>query len=399
MADTAETVARLQDVRRELEELFFERKPLILAMLLGLLSAHHVHVHGPVGSGKSDAAREFARRLLGVRYFEALLSRQRPDAAVMGQWDLPLLMATGEFKRRNDGYLTTADIAFLDEIGKISPTLGHDLLGALNERVMHEVDEDGSYRRIPLHSAITASNEKLGGDDDVEALWDRLLIRVTVDYIQETGTLLKFLQSAVGEPGRPDPKATVPYADVLEVAALVPYTEVPNTVLSHMVKIQRKLAVQGVVVSDRRLFQSVRVVQAHTVLHGRTKATNADLAALDFTLWSELEQRALVTRARADVADPLQKRSLQLTDDLIGLQKEMEARRGKSVAERMGFGDEAATKLEQVEAELRVLAQKYPGGDTGALEAVRKQGERLSKLIAEIAYEQTNMFDEDLEAL
>ncbi len=397
---TFDVPSTLRTIAVELNDIFYERKQMIHALILGLLSGHHVYVIGEVGTGKTDTITELVRRLLGCRYFGALLSRTRPDAAILGPYDLPKLASTGEFVRRNKGYLTDADVPFLDEIGKIGATLGHDLLGALNERQMHQVEvhDDGTVttvKPIPLHSAFTASNEALGTEDDVQALWDRLLIRVKVDYIAEPGNFVAFLAGRVGNADRNGDVTTIPFEAVQEAAVtVVPFIPVQGQVFTHMWEIRQKLEAAGIVLSTRRWGQTIRVMQANAYYYGRTEVTAADLSVLDLTAWHEPEQIKTVQRVRADVADPLTKEVLTISDDLAAIRKVVMEQEGKALTQKAGVGVEETKKLDiLLRDDLAKLAVKFAkaGLDPAPLEQLHANVHGLRKLIARICLEQGDL--------
>ncbi len=392
--DVHQTAKTLRVIRDELGEMFYERTPMIEAMLLALLCREHTYTLGQVGTGKSDASRELASRLTGARYYETALSRTRPDAAVMGPYDLPLLERTGEFRRKIEGYLLTCDIAFLDEVGKMSATLGHELLAALNERLRHEVTETGSWHRIPLHTAFTASNELLGSEDDVLALWDRLLIRCKVDYIGDESTFTRFLLAAVGDTDRDVPRTTIPWAEVAAASAVVPHIPVPDEIAEAMTALRRALAEQGITASDRRWRRSVRVVQARAVLYGREAVTFPDLAGLDYTLWNTPEDIPKVFRTRAKVSDPLADKAIGVMDTLTELIEGINERKGKALRERGGFGAEALATLDVLRRdELEPLKKKYVArdGDASAVQGLEAEVKRVVQLIRVVCLDQKDV--------
>ncbi len=353
--------AALRQIRNDLSGRFIQRQGAIQAMLLAVLSKQHCFILGPPGTGKSDLVRALVERITGAEYFEALLSKTRPDAAVLGPYDLPLLQSTGAFRRRIDGYLLTANFAFLDEVGKMGATLGHDMLAALNERLRHEVHTTSgavaSAHPIPLYTAFTASNELIVKEsDDAAALWDRLLIRCIVDYISEASQFAALLRREV----KPGPVTTVAFADLQHVIDVeVPAVAVPDAVIDGILQIRKALDEARISVSDRRWVQAMRVIRAHAWLEGRDKAELADLAALDCVLWSEPSQVDTVRRIRVAVADPLAKDGMDIWDQLRAVTAEIEALRHKSGGERFEFAQTAGRKRREINRKVSALAKRY----------------------------------------
>lgn len=352
----AQALTRIQN---EVNTIYLERRAAIEAILMAVLSKQHAYILGPPGTGKSEMTREVLSRFTGAEYFEQLLSKTRPDQAVLGPYDLPLLREKGDFKRKINGFLYTAEFAFLDEAGKMSPTMGHDLLAALNERVRHEVNGGRSTHPIPLHSAITASNELITGEsEDAAALWDRLLVRVVVDFLAEPGNFASLIGGGVAAAKSATP-TTIPYADLLDVCDnVIPEVEVPTDVLEAYVNLRATLGGDGIRVSDRRWRQTVRLVQSVAFLNGRDQAEVDDLHVLRFALWDEPSQIHTVERATLRISNPLNEKILVVLDDLSEIRKGVTDRKGKALAERAGYGSEAVGKLTQMKSELEKIKQE-----------------------------------------
>lgn len=84
-----------------------------------------------------------------------------------------------QYVRKTDGYLPTAEVAFVDEIFKANSAILNALLTLLNERLF----DNGNQRLpVPLLCLIGASNE-LPESEELDALYDRFLIRRTVAQV------------------------------------------------------------------------------------------------------------------------------------------------------------------------------------------------------------------------
>ena len=91
--------------------------------------------------------------------------------------------------RQIEGYLPTAEVAFIDEIFKANSAILNALLTLLNERLF----DNGSERfEVPLLCLVGASNE-LPESEELDALYDRFLIRRQVAQVSaaQLGTLAK----------------------------------------------------------------------------------------------------------------------------------------------------------------------------------------------------------------
>lgn len=338
-----------------------ERRSALEACVFGLLTKQHVFVLGPPGTAKSLTIRAIIDRITGARYFETLLSKTRPDQAVLGPYDL-LALKEGVFRRKKDGYLLDVEFAFLDEVGKMSPTTGHDILAALNERIGHEVNGHKSTFDIPLHTAFTASNELIvTQSEDAAALWDRLLIRTSVDYIQEPGNFSQLLTSAVKGPlsaAQAQP-TTVDYADLLDVADnVIPAIPLPGDVIEAVMTLRTELQGAGLDPGDRRWRQSMGLVQAAAFLAGRAVAEIDDLSALRYTLWDEPTQASKVERATLKIANPINEKAMLILDGMAEISDGIKERKGKSKGDLAQYGSESLGKIITAKKELGKLKQE-----------------------------------------
>ena len=84
-----------------------------------------------------------------------------------------------EYVRQTNGYLPTAEVAFVDEIFKANSAILNALLTLLNERLF---DNGHSRLKVPLLTLIAASNE-LPESEELDALYDRFLIRRHVGQV------------------------------------------------------------------------------------------------------------------------------------------------------------------------------------------------------------------------
>src|SRR5579885_3148653 len=187
MASTA--IAKLGRIRDELNRMFLERAELIDGALAALLSRSHVLLIGPPGTAKSMLAEELCTRIEGARYFQWLLTRFSTPEELFGAVSLKGL-EQDDYRRVTTHKLPEAHIAFLDEIFKANSSILNALLTLVNERIYH----NGRARvTVPLITMFGASNE-LPDEEELTALFDRFMLRFTVDYIGEEFRFLKMLE-------------------------------------------------------------------------------------------------------------------------------------------------------------------------------------------------------------
>ncbi|MER7712189.1 AAA family ATPase [Streptomyces werraensis] len=326
--DAQDTALRLRAVCEELSERFFERDDVVRTLVVTLLAGQHSLVLGPPGTAKSELARELTGRIDGAAYWEILLSKFTAPTRMFGPIDVAAL-ARGEYRQVYDGRATTAHVAFIDEIFKCSTAALNETLGYLNERIYHP-ENGGAPIRCPLIGAITASNELPDGEDSA-AIYDRLLVRIEVGYLEDPSNFAALVRSAVGRPAGPPPRTT------LELGALqravtegVPAVGVPDAIVDAVVTLRAALRRKELVASDRRWRQAVGLLQASAYLDGRTEVAGTDLSVLVHVLWDSPAQRPVVEREVLNLVNPDAREALDLADVIEELEAQLDAMAGQS---------------------------------------------------------------------
>jgi MoxR-like ATPase len=267
----------LRRIRDELGQLFLERSAVIDGALTAILCGQHVLIIGPPGTAKSMLAEEVCSRFEGAAYFQWLLTRFTTPEELFGAVSLAGL-ERDEYRRVTTNKLPEAHIAFLDEVFKASSSILNTILTLVNERRFHNGREVGP---VPLITLFGASNE-LPEDDELQALYDRFLLRFVVGFIEEDFRFLKMLQS------RPSTERTKMSLATLESArreaAVLP---VPNSIYGVLAELRRELGRSQLVSSDRRYRQSIDLLRAHAYLEGRSAVTEEDLFFLEHVLWRD----------------------------------------------------------------------------------------------------------------
>ncbi|MEV5265905.1 AAA family ATPase [Streptomyces werraensis] len=326
--DAQDTALRLRAVCEELSERFFERDDVVRTLVVTLLAGQHSLVLGPPGTAKSELARELTGRIDGAAYWEILLSKFTAPTRMFGPIDVAAL-ARGEYRQVYDGRATTAHVAFIDEIFKCSTAALNETLGYLNERIYHP-ENGGAPIRCPLIGAITASNELPDGEDSA-AIYDRLLVRIEVGYLEDPSNFAALVRSAVGRPAGPPPRTTLELGALQRaVTESVPAVGVPDAIVDAVVTLRAALRRKELVASDRRWRQAVGVLQASAYLDGRTEVADTDLSVLAHVLWDSPAQRPVVEREVLNLVNPDAREALDLADVIEELEAQLDAMAGQS---------------------------------------------------------------------
>lgn len=277
---------------------FVGKDDIVDLMGVCLVGGEHLFLYGPPGTAKSALVQELGRRLQG-NVFDYLLTRFTEPNELFGPFDIRRLRE-GELITNTEGMLPEASLVFLDELLNANSAILNSLLMALNERVFRRGRET---RRLPMLMAVGASNH-LPEDDALQALFDRFLVRVRCDNVQQeeladvlhAGWSLEQqdLQNADG----------MCVDDIRSLQQLVHQVDVENVHAVYVELIQR-LRHAGINISDRRAVKFQRLIAASAILCGRLTAEISDLWVLRYT-WDSEEQEEIIRTLVQRVVDTQQ---------------------------------------------------------------------------------------------
>jgi MoxR-like ATPase len=273
----------LSDMMDEMRAQFVEREEEIAGALLAMLSGEHVLFIGPPGTAKSQMAKVMCERLRGGSFYYYLLTRFTSPEEVFGPLSLSSLQKD-EFRRRIEGYLPQANIAFLDEIFKANSSILNSLLTILNERRFHNGNE---LVDVPILSVYGASNELPDEEEGLAALYDRFLYRFFITNVQQEENFLKVLTSTNGS-GR---GTSIGLEEIGEIKDRALNVTVDAEVLQAYLSLRKHFRSQGVYVSDRRWNKTLCVLKTAAAAMGRENVDLTFLPVLQHMLWDRPEQK------------------------------------------------------------------------------------------------------------
>ncbi len=361
----------LQTVRNTLHAAFPERKPVIDGALCAVLASEHVLLLGPPGTAKSALVRALAQSFGGT-YFERLLTRFSTPEELFGPISLKAL-EQDQFVRLTHDKLPEADFAFVDEVFKANSAILNSLLTLLNERLFHN---SGAPVRCPLVSLFGASNELPEGPE-LEALFDRFILRFEVGYLLRPGNLRAVLTSP-----EPKPPPALDLATLRQLQAELNAIRVTDETIDALIAIREQCKQEGIVASDRRWKKSLNLAKAAAYLTGATETTPEDLTFLVDSLWREPKERPKVARLVGTLADPVSTKAAEVLDAARETAAKLSA---PGATERQDFIAQATQALQTIRSQQDKLKELARTASQRATQAVQDALIEVNQLHAELA--------------
>lgn len=311
---------RIQKLIELLGNGLYEKDTAIRLGLLTALAGESMFMLGAPGCAKSMIARRIKEAFDAegnekIKYFETLLNQFTSPEEVFGNISLKALNGEledvngnkkEEYRRITDGMLPEADVAFLDEIWKASPAILNTLLTIVNERKFHN---GSKVMNVPLKALFAASNELPAKNKGLEALYDRFIFRLPVDFIQNEEDFFEM----ISQPNKDnfsisddDKKLLITNKELKEWAEEIDkinLSEVSKNIIS---AIRKEMLVQNEKmtdedikngelfdVGDRRWKKIAHILKTSAFLNDRSEVDLMDCSLIENCIWGTKKQQQL----------------------------------------------------------------------------------------------------------
>ncbi|WP_440955032.1 AAA family ATPase [Methanosarcina sp. Mfa9] len=284
---------RVTDLIVILSDGLYEREEVVAVSLLSALSGQSIFLYGLPGTAKSLIARRISKVFKDTTHFEYLMQRFSTPEDVFGPVSIRELKQDN-YIRKTEGYLPTADFAFLDEIWKSSPAILNTLLTIINERIYRNGGKD---EKVPLKALIAASNETPPPNQGLEALYDRFVMRIIVNPVEERENFEKLLEGDAasidieipdGLQFSHDDFEQLP-SEIVKVQISREVFTIINSIRVSLDEFNKDNPKVAVYVSDRRWQKIALILKTSAFLCDRTEVIPVDALILRHCLWT-LEQ-------------------------------------------------------------------------------------------------------------
>ena len=333
---------RIEKLLTILKQGLYEKDEAIRLALLTAISGESIFFLGAPGCAKSMIARRIVKAFKsdekeGLKYFEYLMNQFSTPEDIFGNISLKALNGDGEsgkeeYKRITDGFLPQANIAFLDEIWKASPAIQNTLLTIINERKFHN---GGKVEDVPLKALFAASNELPTKNEGLEALYDRFILRLVVDFIQNEDLFFEMIDDSNStDPIISDNDLLISNEDLENWRKQIDKVKLSDAARAVISAIRKELTLQNESLSDedkkngelfevgdRRWKKIAHILKTSAFLNDRNEVDLMDCSLIENCIWGTEKQQK---KAREIVEKCIKQNGLDCDTAIEDIQEQIE---------------------------------------------------------------------------
>jgi MoxR-like ATPase len=147
--------------------------------------------------------------------------------------------------------------------------------------------------------------------DELNALYDRFLIKHVTAYLADDRSFVAMLEPAKTQAGT---GTAITLDNLVKMQEEVSAITIPDDIISTLSSIRNLLRKENIIASDRRYKQSLDLVRASAYLNGRTEATIEDLSILQHVLWTQPAEQKVVQKTVINLINPTISKAQELMD-------------------------------------------------------------------------------------
>ena len=287
---------RIETLLKQLTIGIFENDEVMALALLSSIAGESIFLLGPPGVAKSLIARRLKYAYKGAKVFEYLMSRFSTPDEIFGPVKISMLKKD-KYERAIENYLPSAEVVFLDEIWKAGPSIQNALLTVINEKIFRN---GGEEINIPMKALISASNELPAKEQGLEALWDRFIVRLYVDGIENDDNFINLLSMPQNHSELKIDKSISDY-EYREWSNQIDQIKIPEFVNEVILDIRSYICLHNnrnkekkeniIYVSDRRWKKIVRLLRTSAFLNDRAEVDLMDCFLIKHCIWDNENQK------------------------------------------------------------------------------------------------------------
>lgn len=284
---------KLKNLLQVLNKGLVGKEEVLKISLLTMLSGENIILIGPPGTAKSEVGRRMSKILKEDDYFEYLLTKFSTPEEIFGPLSIEDLKK-GNYIRKIQGYLPSSRVAFLDEIFKANSSILNSLLTILNEKIFH----NGNKKiKTPLAFLIGASNELPLEESQLSALYDRFLMRMYVDYVEDTD-IISLLESDSENFQVPN-DLKIDTCTLASIKEEIKKVYIPREILVAIGDIRKEInnnedELEGLKISDRRIKKIVKILKVSAYTNDRLSVDVSDMYILIHMLWNDPNDKGVL---------------------------------------------------------------------------------------------------------